>query len=314
MVDFAPFTPADDGVHVVSDNFYETETFWYSFFVPERALGGWLYTSLKSTAGVCAGGAWIWDATASDPWLVPFYENFSWLRLGEQPDAPSRLSFPTGTRLDVVEPLMSYALAHDDRDRLRLDLRFDALEPPVPLRSGEPPYPAAHHFDQTGHVAGTIRLDGETIDVDCYAMRDRSWGPRPERGYHRIGYVWAAAPAVTFLTYSLPAGDTDSIHTGYHRVDDVVSYIASGRRAVERDPVHNWVTAMTVDAIDELGRELHAEGRAISRLVLPGSTSICINTSMEWTIDGAVVHGEDQDVWPNKEFRSVHRDAGSAGV
>ncbi|MET0782413.1 MAG: hypothetical protein ABWZ16_12965 [Microbacterium sp.] len=303
MVTSGQFTAADDGLHAGSDSFYETETFWFSFFVPERAIGGWLYTSVKSTAGVCAGGAWIWDASAPEPWRIPFYENFSWLRLGAMPDSPHQLSFPTGTTIRVIEPLMSYDLVHDDRDRLRVDLRFEALEPPIPLRSGEPPYPAAHHFDQTGHVTGTIRLDGETIDVDCYAMRDRSWGPRPERGYNRIGYVWAANPAVGFLAYSLPHSDTDSIHTGYHRVGDVVSYIASGRRSVERDPGSNWVTAMTVHAVDELGRDLHAEGRAVSRLVLPGSTNICINTSLEWTIDGVVVHGEDQDVWPNKEFR-----------
>ena len=59
---------------------------------------------------------------------------------------------------------------------------------------------------------------------------------------------------------------------------------------------------MTVEAVDELGRQLYAEGRAISRLVHMGSTSICINTSMEWSIHGVVVHGEDQDVWPMKEF------------
>ena len=296
------FTAIDDGPHAPSDNFYETETYWYSFFVPERALGGWIYTSLKGTAGVCAGGAWIWDATASEPWRSPFYENFSWLRLGAQPDAPGHLAFPTGTQITVREPLMAYDLVHDDRDRLRLDLRFDALEVPVPLRSGTPPYPKAHHFDQTGHVTGTIVLDGETIPVDCYAMRDRSWGPRPERGSMRIGYVWAAAPDTTFLTYSLPDGDIDSIHTGYYRVGDSVAHITSGRRTVIRDEEHNWVTGMTVEAVDELGRQLYAEGRAISRLVHMGSTSICINTSMEWSIDGVVVHGEDQDVWPMKEF------------
>lgn len=65
--------------------------------------------------------------------------------------------------------------------------RFEALEPPVPLRTGGPPYPKAHHFDQTGHVTGMITLDNEPIAVDCFAMRDRSWGPRPERGYRRVG-------------------------------------------------------------------------------------------------------------------------------
>jgi hypothetical protein len=71
------------------------------------------------------------------------------------------------------------------------------------------------------------------------------------------------------------------------------------------DPSTKWVTGMTIDATDERGRELHAEGHARSRMILPGSSSICINTSVEWTIDGVVVHGEDQDVWPIKEYRTA---------
>ncbi len=297
------FTAVDDGLHAPSSDFYETETYWYSFFVPERTIGGWLYTSLRGNAGTCAGGAWIWDDRATEPWRIPFFEQYSWLRYGEQPGGPARLNFPTGMSVDVREPLMSYDLGYTDRDRLDIALRFDALERPVALRSGAPPYPKAHHFDQTGHVTGTIRLDGETLDVDCYAMRDRSWGRRTERGYTRIGYVWAAAPDVTFLTYSLPSDSSDDIHTGYLRFGGDVAHITSGRRQVERDPSTKWVTGMIIDATDEEGRELHAQGRAVSRMILPGSTSICINTSIEWTINGAVVHGEDQDVWPIKDYR-----------
>jgi hypothetical protein len=305
------FSATDDGLHAMPDEFYATETFWYSFFVPERAMGGWLYTSLRQNAGTCAGGAWIWNDKATDPWQIPFFEQYSWLRYGDQPSGPQHQAFPTGMSIDVRVPLMSYDMAFTDRDRLKIALQFDALEPPVALRSGTPPYPAAHHFDQTGRTHGTIELDGETIEVDCYAMRDRSWGPRFERGYHRVGYSWAAAGDVTFLTYSIPSADTDNIHTGYFRIGDEVSYIADGRRRVERDPVTNWVTGMVIEATDEQGRELHAQGRALSRMILPGSTTICVNTSMEWTINGTIVHGEDQDVWPIKEYRlTVARNAG----
>lgn len=97
------FSAVDDGLHELS-GFYDTETFWFSFFVPERSLGGWLYTTVRPIAGVSGGGAWIWDATAIDPWSIPFFEQF----------------------------------------------------------------------------------DGETIPVDCFAMRDRSWGRRNERGYRRV--------------------------------------------------------------------------------------------------------------------------------
>ena len=38
-----PITADDDAFHPVSDHPYETETFWASFHVPERGLGGWFY-------------------------------------------------------------------------------------------------------------------------------------------------------------------------------------------------------------------------------------------------------------------------------
>lgn len=296
------FTAADDGMHASSSDFYDTETFWFSFWVPERGIGGWLYTTVRPTAGVSGGGMWLWDATSADPWCIPFYEQFAHLKVPTE-RGPERLAFPNGMSIHVREPLMSYDLLYDDRDRARATLRFEALEPPVPLRSGQPPYPKAHHFDQTGRVTGTVLLDGEAIEVDCYAMRDRSWGRRNERGALRIGYCWGADADASFLTYSLPSDETDDVHGGYLRRGTESGYVVSGRRVVERDPEHGWVTQLEVEGTDEQGRTFRAEGESVSRLILPGATTICINSLMRWVVDGRTLYGEDQDVWPVKEFR-----------
>jgi len=45
----------------------------------------------------------------------------------------------------------------------------------------EPHYAATGqrgHFEQTGRATGTIRIGGQTIQVDGYGVRDKSWGPR----------------------------------------------------------------------------------------------------------------------------------------
>ena len=305
------FTPADDGLHEPSGNFYETETFWFSFFVPQRRTGAWLYASVRANAGVTAGGLWIWDDQASSPWEVPFYENFQHLKLPRQ-TARHRLDFPTGMSVAVREPGMSYDLGYDDRDRITVALRFDALEPPVPLRPGAPPYPKASHYDQTGHVTGQVVLDGERIDVDCYAMRDRSWGPRYERGYHRVGYSWAASADLSLLTYTSPGGNPgdstpELVHSGYIRRGADIAQITGGRRTVKRDAEHGWLTGITLEIADEHGRTTTATAEGLSRMILPTASAICINTSLRWTInDGtaaAAVDGEDQDVWPIKEWR-----------
>ena len=302
-----PFGPDDDDLHTPSADFYDTETFWFSFFVPEQALGAWLYTTVRQTAGVSGGGAWIWDATGVDPWEIRFFEQFSWLKVPAQ-HSPARLAFPNGAVITRRQPLMSYDLTYEDRDRLSVALRFDALEAPVPLLSGAPPYPKATHFDQTGRVTGRFVLDGARTEVDCFAMRDRSWGPRAERGYRRVGYCWAADADTTFLSFSTPAGDDDDpdadrIYAGYLRRDGDVAHLVSGRRRTVRHPVDNWVTAIELEAVDTLGRRVVADARATSRMILPGATSMCINTVLAWTVDGRAVHGEDQDVWPIKEWR-----------
>lgn len=62
------FIAVDDGMPEPGGDFYFTEMFWFSFFAPERGLGGWLYSGIRPNAGVSTGGCWIWDDTASEPW------------------------------------------------------------------------------------------------------------------------------------------------------------------------------------------------------------------------------------------------------
>lgn len=304
------FGPDDDGLHVPGDSHYEAETFWYSFFVPDRGIGGWIYASVRQNAGVTAGGMWLWDDTSPHPVESPFYEYFAHLKLPAE-RGPERMAFPTGMTVDLREPLMRYDIGYDDRDRMHAELRFDALEPPVPLRTGEPPYPTAHHFDQTGHVTGTITLDGERIGVDCFAMRDRSWGPRPERGYRRVGYTWAAGPTTSLLTYTAPSGGPDDpaaveqIYSGYLRRGDRVSRLVSGTRRVERDAGQGLVTAIDFDATTQDGDRVGGRARATSRLLLSIGNHICACTLLSWNLDGEHLAGEDQDVWPIHQWRAL---------
>ena len=296
------FVATDDYLHAVSDNFYETETYWFSFFVPERNIGAWIYTGVRQNAGVTHGGMWLWDHTAVDPWGIPFYENFSALKLPTFDGAT--LASPTGATIEVVQPGMVYNLRYVDRKRINAELAFHGLEQPVALRRGTPPYPAASHYDQTGHVTGHVMLDGERIDVDCYAMRDRSWGPRTERGYGRVGYTWLADPGCSLLTYAAPTDRTDDIHSGYIRRGDDVTRIIGGERKLVRSAC-SLVDSLEIAVVDGNGTELAVTGRARSRMILPAATSVCVNTLLEFEIDGRTVYGEDQEVWPIERFRQA---------
>ncbi len=297
------FIESDDYLHPVSDNFYENETFWFSFFVPERNIGAWIYIGVRQNAGITHGGLWMWDDTAVETWNLPFFEGFSALK--PPTFDGSKLISPTGATIEVVEPGMVYDLRYDDRNHIEVELSFRGLERPVPLLHGTPPYPTASHYDQTGRVTGHVILDGERIDVECYAMRDRSWGPRTERGYGRVGYTWLADAEYSLLTYSTPTDTTDHVHSGYVRRGDDISRVVDGKRTVLRDPHNAWVDKMEIAVTDEHGAELIAIGTARSRMILPGATSICINTLLEFEIDGRPVYGEDQDVWSIDLFKKA---------
>ena len=58
-------TDADDDWHDHSPHWWETETNWWSFNVPERKMGGWLYTQALAVQQTCNGGAWVWDDSPS---------------------------------------------------------------------------------------------------------------------------------------------------------------------------------------------------------------------------------------------------------
>lgn len=65
--------------------------------------------------------------------------------------------------------------------------------------------------------------------------------------------------------------------------------------------------SVALEVADEHGRIATATAEGLSRMILPTASAICVNTSPRWTIsDGtatAAVDGEDQDVWPIKEWR-----------
>ena len=99
----ATFTADDDGLHRLSDRWWETETAWFSFHVPERRLGGWLYTMVRQNIGTVAGGAWVWDDTAELPWDVLYSTNYTALQLAQDADLRD-IALPTGVSMKVVEP------------------------------------------------------------------------------------------------------------------------------------------------------------------------------------------------------------------
>ena len=122
----------------------------------------------------------MWDDRAAYPWELAYRAEYSGLQLPPRAERDMRdFEWPNGVHVRVVEPLTTYAVHYSDPGALEVDLVFEAIMAPNPHPNGVVPFLKGAHFDQAGHVTGTMVLHGEEIPVDCYSVRDRSWGPRP---------------------------------------------------------------------------------------------------------------------------------------
>ncbi len=304
------FTARDDHFHfdVMGDDWWATETAWFSFHHPERHLGGWFYTMVRPNIGTVAGGAWLWDDRAHLPWEALYMANYSAVELAPDTDLAD-CSLANGVSMRVIEPCTSYALGYDDGERFRARLRFDAVMPPEPLTAVGSTFGSAYHFDQFGRVSGELVVHGESLAIDCIGMRDRTWGRRPENRPRQAAYVTGAADAGHgFLAVTNTREEGDLVSYGFLRRDGETISLVSGSRELERDPEHGWVTGIRLHAVDGRGREMLAVGTPVSRVILNRHTFIDINSLIRWDLDGVVAWGEDQDMWPIHRWSRFRRE------
>jgi hypothetical protein len=301
----------DDEFHPpTSDDPYWTETCWFTFTVPERRLSGQLYPFFRPNQGVTSGGAYFWDDQGDQLWNCLYAKNFWHLPIPAQP--LSDISLPNGIRYRCLAPLTRYEIHYDDPDggdEISVNLTFTGVTAPHYLGSS--------HLDQPGRYQGTIVLRGEKIVVDSYGFRDRSWGVRSQFGPGLAGssathggYSYATASdqdAFHTITMDFGAGSI-SIH-GYLLRDGTWSKLTSGWREVTaRDPETGYPRRVRIEGIDELGRELHAEGQCRNKLGLHLNPNLfTVNSLTQWTFDDVTAWGEDHDNWSAAAIRRFSR-------
>ena len=204
-----------------------------------------------------------------------------------------------------------------DGDDLSFDLTFTAVMDPLTTKTSGPD---GGHLDQLGRFTGTLVLDGETIEVDSYGARDRSWGrPQPVRALPDVGgRVEGHRDAVQprhvrhrVVPQAITANVTDDypMIMGFFLRDGEVSRLSKGRRAIlGRDDATGTVTRVLVEGIDELGRELHAEGETVSRFVnFCNENLVGWNYLVRWDIDGVEAWGEQHENYSTGAFRRYLR-------
>jgi hypothetical protein len=324
-------TPYDDRFHLRTGDPLWNESGWFPFAVPERALAGFIYCTFRPNMGLANGGVVIWDRSGAD-----ISTCLHWNQDPTQPIPPDAemfdFSMPTGLTVKTIELQRSFEFTYQRYD-CRLDLRWDAIMESNEMArvSGDvnPAFsgfwsdvhserPATGHFDQAGRFRGTVTIDGETLQVDCFSMRDRTWGPRRIHPI-RFAYDWGvASDSAGFLTQAtgpLPVdedpvvGTVDDITAGWYLKDGVVSPIVSGTREVlTRAEDDGCAQRQVMNATDQLGRVLQVEGIRTNQLRWTGYNDFIVHYGLaEWTFDGVHAHGEMQEGFNFQMNRRLHK-------
>ena len=202
---------SDELMHPVGDDHSWSESYYFNFVDPDSGIG--MFTRM----GFRPGNGWA-DALHAiylDEHRVAFtYGRRTIEKDLSQYDGDLAAGDLT---LTCVEPHQSWRIRYDgpaqniaDADvlltrrkerpdgwftaaHLTMDLTFECLTEPHYAASGE-----RGHFEQSGRVTGTIRLDDEQWTVGGYGVRDKSWGPRDwGAGARTSGSGGSATPAET---------------------------------------------------------------------------------------------------------------------
>jgi len=301
----------------LSDDPYWSESSWFSWAIPERGINGFFYNHFRPNMNCMLAGPAMWDGSGRHTWEFRF---FDWQPMRVLPEGRYGVDYdkydfttPYSFAISMLEPLRRYRLAYD-REGFRLDLEFvGACEPHGIPASDEHGMEGAYklHFEQPGRIFGTVELDGERYDVDCCSIRDGSHGRRFLEKVTPGGYAWSTADDRT--GWHVLALDENACHDtvimgGYLYRDGVMASLKSGvRRILERDGPRPQ--RIEIEAVDELGRKLHATGsaRVVAEFQLFPDRAQWWQ-QFAWDYDGfSGAIGEDQEFYGLHDFRRWHR-------
>jgi hypothetical protein len=316
--------PEDDSFHRGSTDPWWNESAWFSFMAPERELSGFAYMYHRPNMSYSIGAIGIWDPTGDQDHDCLFYDWSEPSPLSADADM-YRFALHNGLSVECIEPLRSFQITYRGGEQFYggagcdLQLRYDGILPPHD--SGTPDGQtewSVGHYEQPGRMRGEITLHGERIEIDCYSLRDHSWGPRKLVNNTRGHFPWAIASETSgFAMWARsdldPADDpvhgtTETVVGGWYLRDGVYGNVSEGIVQVdERGPDGRPLSVVT-EATDHLGRRLTAHGRTRNNLHWRGYPWLSMWWGQTlWTFDGQQAFGEQQDFVPVQLRRKVAR-------
>lgn len=314
--------PEDDFFHSRTDDPHWNESGFFNICIPERELSGAVYVHHRPNRAYVWAGLVLWDPTGEQVY------DCLWHDFTVHPLSPETVKegqgvfdfrLDSGLNLETIDPLKSYRFTYDSFG-CKAELAWQNVMEPHDSHGFPDGWDdwGANHYEQAGRMTGTIELDGESMEVDSFSIRDRSWGPHRQSKLVRGDFPWAiAAEDHAFVVHSVGdrppdddpvIGTAEPIGTGFYLKDGKVGTLVSGERRAEERGDDGRPLVVTIDAEDEHGRRLEAEGRCANWLHFTSfGQSFWWWSLAEWRFDGATGWGEDVDFYAAPQSRRFIR-------
>lgn len=312
---FGTSTEADEYYHgrngVVGDSL--TETWYWNFAVPEAGINTHVYCWVHPNLNVVTSGLFVYRGIKQQNLASEIFCVHDYLSIDVIGGDGSDIQIPNGLRMRVIEPLKHIHMTFNDPQRqTKIDVHMKAVSDIIMRTSNA-------HFEQVMHCTGTMTLRGEDFVIDCYKVRDRSFGElRPEGNYLLPAYSWLTGafdegrlafnmcahddPAtVPEAARSLVVPDDQIFKDGWVWRDGRKIRVAHGTKRTERDPVTLAPIRHEVTMEDVEGRSYTMKGEIISSVPWTGwSNHVCHLAQARWTLEdgtpgGSIGYGESQD-------------------
>jgi len=290
-----------------STNPYWNESVWFSFSIPEQHVHGFIQYYFRPNMKLLNGGPVMWDLSGTQPWNCLHY---NWSHLQALPQGAKKFDMTANNSLSVkvIEPMTCYSI-HYDCDDFKMDLEWRAIAPIHELKSKDPGQRATQkfHMEQPGRMTGTVCRDGRVMAIDCYSMRDTSYGPRDYKSTTSGGYFWGIAEDSAFHAIAKGEGAEQDVIGGFIWKDGEMSSLVSGKRRVQEYGQFGPKRVL-FEATDQLSRSITASGKIDEGFIFTGYTDHTVVWSLlEWNWNGVTHWGDNQEFYPALRFRRIAR-------
>lgn len=299
--------PQADRFGPKTDNLYWNESVWFSISKPEDRIHGFVQYYFRPNMNMLNGGPVLWDPSGQFQWDCLYY---NWSHLQAMPEGAQKFDMTArnSTSVRVLEPLSRYSINYG-HEGFELDLEWQAIDQIHELETSDSGQRATAHFhlEQPGRLRGVIRKDGRRIEIDCFSMRDTSYGPREYDSLAVGGYFWGIADHSSFHAIAMGEAAEQNVIGGYLSRDGKVADLVSGTRRITAWGKYGPAAAV-LEATDSEGRAITATQRIDPGLVFTGYTDHTVIWSLsEWDWDGVRHWGDNQEFRPAASFRAIAR-------